>query len=642
MNQQQSDFISSISREIDKYSRVTDVSVLRDLLMRFLRTYDFNMQTFLLSRIYSDLNKLRLKFPLVDLAQSLPSVSMPKDGIEIGEMSFDGVPMGRFMLSNDDLNRNILIVAATGHGKTSLITTILRKLKEAGLTFLLFDMKRDYRFLGIDENTFYVDEADLKINPLEPPAGVPESEWALHFADVFSSNFSLLIGSRDFLLESVLGLYNNWKKDYPPSLRDLAYYLETTAPKNSYSSVTLGRIRSLLSSTKMFDCNTGSALGKLDKFNLVVGLDRLGAVEQGFTASLMLSYLYYMNMNDPSKRGKLYKVVVIDDAHTILDANKEKDYAAGLPAIHSIISKIRELGVGFIFADQQASALLSSAIQNTNLKFIGRINLSEDIDRLFGRNAQQTFGQVALALKQGEFIVTSQNISPYVVLRPDFMKVNKDVAQPIIDVKNRLNKSLFTSFKSNEEEGLESRILSELSRGPYRNISQHLSNMQPSVSLQDFNRARRRLEERGMIEEVEIELSPEKASKFLLPTLKARESFPEIVSVSLTKEDFIKELLRRIVLTKLKKAKMAFEEDEVGVLLKSQKKCYIVFMEDGTNLLKILETNFDRVWDVTDGSLDERSVLSKIFESKDIASLSNVKALSVLRIADFEPSELLK
>ena len=186
MNQQQSDFISSISGEIDKYSRVTDVSVLRDLLMRFLRTYDFNMQTFLLSRIYSDLNKLRLKFPLVDLAQSLPSVSMPKDGIEIGEMSFGGVPIGRFMLSNDDLNRNILIVAATGHGKTSLITTILRKLKEAGLTFLLFDMKRDYRFLGIDENTFYVDEADLKINPLEPPAGVPESEWALHFADVFS------------------------------------------------------------------------------------------------------------------------------------------------------------------------------------------------------------------------------------------------------------------------------------------------------------------------------------------------------------------------------------------------------------------------------------------------------------------------
>ena len=96
------------------------------------------------------------------------------------------------------------------------------------------------------------------------------------------------------------------------------------------------------------------------------------------------------------------------------------------------------------------------------------------------------------------------------------------------------------------------------------------------------------------------------------------------------------------VLTKLKKAKMAFEEDEVGILLKGQKKCYIVFMEDGTNLLKILETNFDKVLDITDGSLDERSVLSKIFESKDIASLSNVKALSVLRLADFEPSSLLK
>ncbi len=640
MNQQQTDFLSLISSSIEKYSHFTDVTVLNELFARFLKTVDLNMQAFLLSRITSELNTLRIKFPMAELMQAPPTIDLPKGGIEIGDISFEGVPLGRFSISRDDINRNMLIIASTGHGKTSLITTILRRLRQDGLTFLLFDMKRDYRFLALDDDTFYVDQETLKINPLEPPFGVSEAEWAPHFADVFSNSFSLLIGSRDFLLESLLNLYDSWKKDYPPSLRDLADYLESTAPKNSYSSVILGRIKSLLSSTSMFECNTGSPLDKLDKLNLVVGLDKFGIAEQGFITAFLLSHLYYMNINNSEKRGNLYKVVIIDDAHTVLDVNKERDYAAGIPVVHSIISKIRELGVGFIFSDQQASSLMSSAIQNTNLKFIGRINLSDDFDALFGRNAPEGVRAAVASLKQGEFLVISQNISSYVLLKPDFIPTNKMLDPSLIAVKNRLNRRLFTSFKADGEKEKERVFMEEVARNPYLNLSQHLSNLQPFMDQKAFNSIRSRLKSKGLIKEIEVMLSQDKASKFILAARDFTDGASDFKAVD--ELAFIKEVIRRTVLFRLKKSKVIFEGDEVGILVKGSKKTYIMIMERGENLAKILETNFDSVLDVTDGSIDEKAVLSRVFESKDVLSLSNLKALSVVDIKDFDPGSMLK
>ena len=358
---------------------ITDTSKIDNLILRLSKTKEPEMQAFLLSKITSEFQRLEEMFPVSD--PSFPLIKRREAGIEIGNLIYKDQNIGRFSLSTEDLNRNMLIVGSTGHGKTSLIYNILRKASEKGIKYLVFDMKKDYKALGLKEDTVYIDASELRINPLEAPMNTNEKEWAVHFADIFSDSFSLLIGSRDYLLENTINLFSSWNSNYPPRLSDLLLYITLNGKKNDYFKVIEGRLKSLISSSSMFDCNLGISFDNLKEKNIVIGIENVGTAEQYFLVSFILSSFYYSNLG-LNVNNKFKRLVVIDDAHTILDVNREKDYAKGIPVIHSIIAKIRELGFGFIFSDQQLSSVLSSAIQNTNTKFIGRINLYSDLYKI--------------------------------------------------------------------------------------------------------------------------------------------------------------------------------------------------------------------------------------------------------------------
>ncbi len=433
------DTLARIIQAIDKYGKSTDVSGIVRLLDRYSKTPSANGQAFLLRSMLLKIEAMQRRFPIVCPVQ-VPVQESMTDGVAAGRV----VPGGaEFKLSKTDLNRNILVVASVGHGKTSLVYNILSKLGNEDLTYMLFDLKRDYRALAYSDNTFYFNERNLRINPLEPPPGVSKREWAVHFADAFSHSFALLIGSRDFLLEKVLELYENCAGPETPSIMDLLLLLETTKARNEYLKVVRGRIKALVSSTDAFSGRTGISLQELDKSNIIFGIDNFGFAEQGFIVSITLSYLFYMNLSQAEKRGKVYKIICIDDAHTILDVRKEKDYALGIPLLHQVISKMRELGVGFIFSDQQASSLLSSVIQNSNIKFIGRINLAEDVLRIFGNRVTQEIELAIQNLKVGEFLVLSPSVSPYYVIKADEISIEKDVDAGLISFRSEKLKKAF-------------------------------------------------------------------------------------------------------------------------------------------------------------------------------------------------------
>ncbi len=445
------DLLAGVIQAIDKYGKSTDVSGIVRLLERYSKTPSDNGRAFLLRSMLLKVEAMQRRSPMACPVQAPVPESMA-DGVIAGRV----VPGGaEFKLSKTDLNRNILVAASVGHGKTSLVYNILSRLGDEGLTYMLFDLKRDYRALAYGDDTFYFDEKNLRINPLEPPPGVSKTEWAVHFADAFSHSFALLIGSRDFLLEKVLELYESWTGPETPSLMDLLLLLETTTARNEYLKVVRGRIKALVSSTKAFSSRTGISLQGLDKSNAIFGIDTFGFAEQGFIVSIMLSYLFYMNLSQAEKRGKVYKIICIDDAHTILDVRKEKDYALGIPLLHQVISKMRELGVGFIFSDQQASSLLSSVIQNSNTKFIGRINLAEDIPRIFGDRAAPEIGSAIQNLKVGEFLALSPSVSPYCVIKADAVSIDKDIDAGLISLRSRrLEKTSLRRAKTPAPDGV--------------------------------------------------------------------------------------------------------------------------------------------------------------------------------------------
>ena len=625
------DKLSQIVEEMNLYNGKADLSKLRSLVDRYAKTYDRQMGEFILSQIQKELFDLKRR-ALISVNQGTTAIRSEDADMRIGKIGNSD-----FFLSSKDFNRNILITGSVGHGKTTLVAAMLRELIKKNINFLVFDIKRDYWSLALNKDTFCVDVRKIKINPLEAPPNVDLKEWAVHVADFFAHSFSLLIGSRDFLLLSLLSLYSQWKHEYSPSLSDLSKFIELQVKPNEYSTVVLNRLRALTSSNSFLDCNHGLLLDKFADKNLILGIDKLGLAEQKFVASYFLSFLYFLNMNS-NHRNKLQKVVVIDDAHSLLDVNQEMSKEMGIPLLHTIIAKAREFGIGFVFADQQVSSLLSTAIENTNTKFIGRTNLVNELGSIIDSSALQEAQDKIRSLGVGEFLVVSPSVSSLEVMKADNVVLDKGIDQSILEMKNLQHKELFSFIRYSDSEERTAIFIKELLDNPFANISQHIKNLSGSINRDGFLLFRNELFHDDLIYEVKIKLDENREAKFLYVNEDKKErvmkllygdpkpiennrEFRQMPKV-LSRSEFMSLLLRKLAKTVLRRNNLRFDEDENGLLIRD-KRVYIVFMHDLLSLAKLLETPFSKVIDVVPDNVNDAEIivdLLKIMKGGDISA----------------------
>ena len=611
---------------------VADTKNIENLIKRLSKTKDPEMQAFLLSKITGEFEKLQALFPVSDPLS--PLVKRKEGGFEVGNLIYKDQNIGRFSLSIDDLNRNILIVGSTGHGKTSLIYNILRKASGIGIKYLAFDMKKDYKVLGLNEDTVYIDANDLKINPLEAPVNTNEKEWAVHFADIFSDSFSLLIGSRDYLLENTTNLFSSWDNNYPPRLSDLLIYMTLNGKKNDYFKVIEGRLKSLISSNSMFDCNVGISFEDMKDKNIVIGIENVGTAEQYFLVSFILSSFYYSNLG-LNFNNQFKRLIVIDDAHTVLDINKEKDYARGIPVLHSIIAKIREFGFGFIFSDQQISSILSSAIQNTNTKFIGRINLYSDIYKFLPGNPEVTADYIS-KLNKSQFLVFNEAISPFCLFETDRIAIDKTADSSLFALKREMDKDFYSFFKADNRFVKEKAFLDEINSNYFLNLTLHMQNLSEIMDKEEFDLIKNRLLKSKVISQVSLDFPSGKTSKFLFINKDYSENLKIKDITPLTEEEFFRRLFKYLVLNQLKASKINFEEYEEGFLIKGLLKKYILVNYSIESLKRILETKFDSVIFLVKDNLSEQDVLAELIRESDQKQLLNMKALKIVHYKDFK------
>ncbi len=611
---------------------ITDTRSVENLISRLSKTKDQEMQVFLLSKIKEEFEKLQSIFPISD--PLFPLVKRKEGGFEVGNLIYKDQIIGRFSLSTDDLNRNILIVGSTGHGKTSLIYSILNKISEKGIKYLAFDMKKDYKILGLNQDTVYIDANDLKINPLEAPVNTNEKEWIVHFADIFSDSFSLLIGSRDYIMENTINFFSSWDNNYPPSLSDLLIYITLNGKRNDYFKVIEGRLKSLISSNSIFDCNTGISFENLKDKNIVIGIENVGTAEQYFLVSLILSSFYYSNL--ALNQGNQFKrVIVIDDAHTVLDVNKEKDYAKGIPILHSIIAKIRELGFGFIFSDQQISSILSSAIQNTNTKFIGRINLYSDIYKFLPGNYEITADYIS-KLNKSQFLVFNETISPFCLFEADRIVIDKTADSSLFALKREMDKDFYSFFKVDNRFVKEKEFLNEINSNYFLNLTLHMQNLSGIMDKEEFDSIKNHFLKNKVISQVSLDFPSEKTSKFLFINKDYSENLKVKGITPLTEEEFFRKLFKYLVLNQLKTSKINFEEFEEGFLIKGLLKKYILVNYSIESLKRILETKFDSVIFLVKDNLSEQDVLAELIRESDQKQLLNMKTLKIVHYKDFK------
>ena len=640
------DPIVRIMHEVETYKRFTDTSLIEGLLRRLAVTSDTEGKAMLFERILSQLDVLRLKLPDVATLADMPEIRQSGE-IRVGSVVYGGAEITPFLLSNTDLNRNILVVASVGHGKTSLVYNILRQLDASGVNFIIFDPKGDYKSMAFKEDTVYLD-GNFRINPLQPPAGVDQKEWLVHFSDVFSHSFALLAGSRDFLLDNLLSFFAEWGSVAFPSLKDFYLYLDGLKVHSEYLKVVKGRIKALISSSDIFNCSTGISFSSLVRYNVILELYRFGLLEQSFLFSLVLSQIFHLKLADRSSHNGLKTVVAIDDAHHIIDANKERDVAMGLPIIHGMIAKLRELGVGFVFSDQQISSVLSTAIQNTNIKFIGRINLVEDLRKISGRNTADALEEAVSSLGIGEFVVLSPNVRPFCVLKADPVDIDKDVDETSLALASHrhadmLSFSLPYADVLEETKSRENGVIRHISKSPFVSIAELIESQGARDAKGDFNALYDILLSRGIIKEIKVKASGRGAEVFPFVCSGAK----ELISRRFKKEEiktwpdlaFKKGLFRYLVRRFLSEKGIGFSEFDTGLLLERPKKVYITFLESGAVLAGILETRFDSVINVIDETVNGRELTTSIKGlSRDPASV-NIGLLRLCTLEDFSLSD---
>ncbi|MFP9061721.1 ATP-binding protein [Natrialbaceae archaeon A-chndr2] len=304
-----------------------------------------------------------------------PFTDKPRTGtVKLGK-SFSGNPV---QFEENDLSMHLLAVGQSGSGKTNLIYNLIDQLK---VPYWSFDVKQDYRHLCQDQDLLVLPWSELKFNPLKPPPNVSPRRWAQVLAEIFSHATALLSGSKNYLLKQIIELYrlyNLFEEVSPPypSLHELELLLKTekinyVRKTSNYRDTVLNRLETMnLVGGTVFDCSQGFPLKKLLDRNVVFELDGLNRDVQNFLMEILFAYVYEYRLAQNQRDTGLRHIFFLDEGKQVFSVYKERQDAAGLPAIDELTAKMREFGEGLVVADQEASKLTDSIKANTYTKVL--------------------------------------------------------------------------------------------------------------------------------------------------------------------------------------------------------------------------------------------------------------------------------
>ena len=347
-----------------------------------------------------------------------------------------------YALPEDDLTRHLLAVGKSGAGKTTLFYNIMDQLS---VPFWSFDLKQDYRHLLHDHPDLLVlPWTAFKFNPLQPPDGVPPRRWAQVFGEIFGHATSLLSGSKNYLMQQVIKLYQLYdvldEASPPyPSLLELQFLIEQD-PLNyvrksaNYRDTVLNRLAAMnRTAGTVFNCSQGFPLADLLERDVVFELDGMGEDAQNFLMEVLIAAVYEYRLAQDQRGGDLRHVIFLDEGKRVFSVYKERQDAAGLPTIDALTAKMREFGEGLVVADQEASKLTDSIKANTDTKLL----LSTGDAKQFREMAESMFltdrqQELAQQVTVGEAIVQTGGRDPVPVQLAPY-EITKTVTDTEID-----------------------------------------------------------------------------------------------------------------------------------------------------------------------------------------------------------------
>jgi len=358
---------------------------------------------------------------------------LPTSGSLLLGTSLQGSPC---MIEEEDLAKHMLTVGQSGSGKTTLIYTLLSQID---VPYWAFDLKQDYRHLiNEDPELLVLPWTELEFNPLAPPPGVPPRRWAQVFSEMFGHATSLLSGSKNYLLKSVIelyrfyGLFDECSPPYP-SLHELEAVLASdkisyVRKKANYRDTVLNRVEAMnLGAGTIFDCSEGFDLETLLQRDVIFEFDGLNRDIQNFVMEILLAAVYEYRLAQTHRDTGLNHLFVLDEGKQVFSVYKERQEAAGIPSIDDLTAKLREFGEGLLVADQEVSKLTDSIKANTYTKALLPTGDRKQFDAMAGSmHLTDRQESVAQELATGEAILQTGNDDPVRVSLHEY-QIKKEV-----------------------------------------------------------------------------------------------------------------------------------------------------------------------------------------------------------------------
>ena len=357
--------------------------------------------------------------------------------------------------SLSDLTKHMLIVGTPGSGKTTFSVGMLDQLwKKHGIPFLVIEpAKNEYRALidsipdiqiftpGKDDISPYV------INPFVPPKNVKLKSYKTVLMTAFAAGVTMTTPLDKIFEETVSNAYSDfgWLDGYTTdsdadvfNIQDFTKNFSETFESLGYvgEAKNIGRagLVRLISLINLFD-NYYSI--PIEDFLNKPTIIELAAIENGdqkalIIALLLLNILSYVNVNFLGE-GHLKNIVLLEEAHVLLDSNDSKGDGEANPAaiakglLKRMLAEIRSYGVGIVIADQSPEKVTSDIIKLTNIKL--GFNLVEKTDKdIFAHstNMPQAQQDRLTKLRPGEaFLFMNGLEEPEEVVAEDYRAKNK-------------------------------------------------------------------------------------------------------------------------------------------------------------------------------------------------------------------------
>lgn len=415
----------------------------------------------------------------------------------------------------------------SGAGKTNVGFLILKQLQEKRKPVLIFDWKRNYRdllvqdeFKDIEVYTIGRNIAPFTFNPLIPPDGTNPKTWLKKLIEVIAHAYLLGNGVMYLLqcaLDSVYeeaGVYSG-KMEKWPTFRDVlekARSHDARGREAGWLSSTLRALASLCFGDMDTLVNTGENqnLEHLLSKIVILELDALTQQDKIFFIEALLLWIHHHRMIE-KKRETFKHAILIEEAHHIFSGER-RSLVGGQSVMEITFREIREFGESLIILDQHPSQISLPAMGNTYCTICMNLKHRTDINAMAQCLLLDKEKDLLGTLKVGQAIVKLQGriAWPFQIELPEFavekgkisdncIKEHMQYIAPALPEEDFLTEVLGSESKATKMSETEMAFLKDIQEHPDSGVAARYERL--GLSVRQGQKLIEKLFEEGLIEQ---------------------------------------------------------------------------------------------------------------------------------------------